>query len=572
MKRLWGITLLGIAAAIMAGAFSVYAQTSVERIDQFSTRIEVRKDATIGVTERITYNFGNGSRHGIFRNIPVNYKTSLGNQSAKISNVSVVDENGASYRFFISKKGDNEEIKIGDPDTLVSGIKTYIITYTVERALGYFENYDEIYWNTTGNGWDVMIVAADVAVRLPESVLGTSIQSSCYFGYLGGKDQCKKPDPGNGEVEQLNFSSPRPLNPHEGLTVAVGFPKGIVAEPTQTERLGNFITDNIILGLPVVVLVIMFGLWYRKGRDPKGRGTTVAHYDAPDNLTPVEISAVLHQGARNNDISAEIIYLATKGYLKITRLDEKGFIFSSTDYLLTKLKDQADLPAFDRKLMDSIFANSETKLSDLKNKFHKRLPGIKKSVVSSVVSKEYYPSDPQKIRAKYIGYGIWFFLLIGCSGFIGLINGALVISFTVSGIVIIAFGLIMPKATKKGAEAKEAILGLKEYLQIAEKDRINFHNAPEKKPELFEKLLPYAMVLGVEKAWAKEFESMHMSSPSWYNDPSGRAFNALILTNSLSSFRTSAASTLSSSPGGHSGSGGGGFSGGGGGGGGGGSW
>ena len=109
-------------------------------------------------------------------------------------------------------------------------------------------------------------------------------------------------------------------------------------------------------------------------------------------------------------------------------------------------------------------------------------------------------------------------------------------------------------------------------MDIAEKDRINFHNAPEKKPEVFEKFLPYAMVFGVEKAWAKEFEGIYTEPPKWYKDNNMSTFNTIIFANSLHSFANYSNNAISSTPGKGSGSGGGGFSGGGGGGGGGGSW
>ena len=111
-------------------------------------------------------------------------------------------------------------------------------------------------------------------------------------------------------------------------------------------------------------------------------------------------------------------------------------------------------------------------------------------------------------------------------------------------------------------------MGLKDYINVAEKDRIAFHNAPEKNPELFEKLLPFAMALGVEKKWAEQFEGIYTQEPNWYHGGIyGAHFSATSFGSSLSNFSTSSGSTLSSSS-----SGGGGGVGGGGGGGGGGSW
>jgi uncharacterized membrane protein len=143
-----------------------------------------------------------------------------------------------------------------------------------------------------------------------------------------------------------------------------------------------------------------------------------------------------------------------------------------------------------------------------------------------------------------------------------------------TGFILLIFGIIMPSRTKKGSEARDHILGLKLYMNAAEKDRIAFHNAPEKTPERFEKLLPFAMALGVEKAWAKQFEGIYNQNPGWYSGVHPGVFAVGAFTDSMSSFSDSVRSTVvanaSHSSGG--GFGGGGFSGGGGGGGGGGSW
>jgi len=160
----------------------------------------------------------------------------------------------------------------------------------------------------------------------------------------------------------------------------------------------------------------------------------------------------------------------------------------------------------------------------------------------------------------YIGIGGTIFLMSFPNA--GIFGALGITSFAISGLLIIIFGLFMPAKTRKGALAKEHILGFKKYLSVAEKDRIEFHNAPKKNPERFEKLLPYAMALGVEEEWAKQFEGIYDKQPDWYGGPSAARFNALTLTRSLNSFSSSANSTLASKPSSASG-GGSGFSGGG---------
>jgi len=343
-----------------------------------------------------------------------------------------------------------------------------------------------------------------------------------------------------------------------------------VYEPTAWQNFLQAVRDNGILALPIIVLAAMLYFWRKYGKDPKGRSTIIAEYDAPDNLTPLEVSALMHQGARQKDISAEIIRLAVLGYLKITRTEEKHLLSKSASYTLERMTPQKETALSDaeRILLDKIFGGKDSiKLSDLNQKFYRNVPKIKKSTMQSVISKGYYAKDPAKTRGLYIGIGA----ILAAIGIFASFSAAWVIALILSGAVVICFGFIMPKLTEKGMEAKQDILGLREYLQIAEKDRINFHNAPEKNPQLFEKLLPYAMVLGVEKVWAKEFEGIYTTPPAWYSDPYGGAFNSLIFVNSMSSFSSAAASSLTAGPA-NSGAGGGGFSGGGGGGGGGGSW
>jgi len=247
-------------------------------------------------------------------------------------------------------------------------------------------------------------------------------------------------------------------------------------------------------------------------------------------------------------------------------LAEKNLLFSSADYQLDKLKEPGvDLKDFQKIILTSLFGSATTvKLSELKEKFYKNIETISNSVYAQVTADGYWVENPKKEKIKYLIIGLVVAVVGPMIGLFGLIAG---------GIIIVLFGLIMPARTAQGVRAKEDIAGLKLYLSVAEADRLKFHDAPEKSPDHFEKLLPFAMILGVEKAWAEQFKDIYLKPPAWYNDPTSVNFNAAIFAVSLASFRTSAGSSLASSPAasGHSGFSGG-FSGGGFGGGGGGSW
>ena len=425
----------------------------------------------------------------------------------------------------------------------------------------------ELYWNVTGNGWEVPIENTSAYIEVQQPISPSELKTACYMGSLGENSKCSvAPNIGGAE-----FKADRTLSSNEGMTVALGFPKGIVAKkdyiyevPFLSTFLGKlWLVANILV--PIIVLIGMFVLWMKKGKDPKGRGTIIAQYDAPDGVDPIAVGTLVDQKVDKKDISAGIIELAVKGYLKIKRI-ESGKVLKKKDYELTKLKGNGKLTDYERKLMDSLFASGKTvKLKELSTSFAQNIKEVQKLVFTSLVSRGYFAKSPRKVRNLYliIGSALLFVGFFGMMFFPGIIA---------IGAIIIIFSFFMPARTLKGVRAKEHILGLKEYLSIAEKDRIKFHNAPEKNPKTFEKFLPYAMALGVEKEWAKQFEGIYRENPSWYSDPSMTAFSTAAFVSSMNSFSSVAGAVSIPASSGGSGVGGGGFSGGGFGGGGGGSW
>ncbi len=547
------------------------APASAESIRDFSVTVEVRRDSSVVVEEHIRYDFGTLDKHGIFRDIPIRYETSYGNrQSLGIEVESVTDGNGAAYPHTLSREGDTLHIKIGDPDRTVTGEHLYVIRYAARAALGSFDGYDELYWNVTGNAWPVAIERAAVRIILPEDA--SVLQASCYLGAFGSTESCDGTADSDGNAYAAH--SDRTLEAGEGLTVAVGFTPGVIAWPTAWSRILWFLRDNPLTLFPAAVFVVMYGVWRRRGRDPQGRGTIVAEYAAPENLSALHIGALMKEKVNASHLSAALIELAVGGYLTIKKETKKILVFDREDYVFTR----TDKPAsadWQAKVLDALFGSQgesgrAVALSDLKNKFYTHIPGIGKAVMRDLLKAKLYAEDPGTVKGRYVLYGLG---AIGVSVFLLPIHGvAAVIAVGVGFVVYFVFASLMSRVTREGAVMRERVLGLKEYLQIAEKDRINFHNAPEKRPELFEALLPAAMVLGVEKAWAKEFEDIYTTPPQWYSDSTGRGFSAGAFSSDLSHFGAVAASTMASAPGSSSGSGGGGSSGGGGGGGGGGSW
>jgi uncharacterized membrane protein len=533
------------------------------------------------VNEFIKYDFGDTDHHGIYRYIPVDYQTPFGNKSIKLE-IQSVTRDGNSESFTLSKIGSNENIKIGDPNITISGEHAYTIIYKVTGAIGYFDNYDELYWNITGNGWPVAILSAGTSIELPQTPNTKILETSCYLGVYGSQEKCTVNTQGNTLVIG---NSPRILSPGEGITLAVGFPKGVVYEPTQLENLISTIKDNTILFLPLLFLIVMFLIWRKYGRDPKGLSTIIAEYEPPENMKPTLVGSLVDGKVDPRDITAGLIYLAEQGFIKITRVEKKWFL-GNIDYELELLKNDTTLLGETEKGILNLFfsdsslaiqvAFSQTsavgtvkRISELRSdiKFKLKINGVTSDIYQEMTDKGFYVKNPTKVKAPFFFVApVFIFLAIFFNSTLGMSG---ILSFIISGAIFLIFGLMMGKKTKLGAETRDHILGFKQFLSVTEKDRLNFHNAPEKKPEQFMQFLPYAIALGVENKWAKQFEGVYLTQPSWYHSNVAGAFIATDFVSHMSGFSQTLANTAMA---GGAGSGGGGFSGGGGGGGGGGSW
>lgn len=566
---------IAIAVAFFFTPGTALAQESIE---SFNDTITIQKNGLVDVTEDITYNFGDAKKHGIFRIIPIYYYTASGTLHTPLNLKSVTDENGSNYTYTVEDWGNDLKIVIGSADKYVTGVKTYRLHYTMQGIIGYFDDYDELYWNVTGNEWEVPIKEVTATVLMEQPLASSSVKTACYQGYDGNTDPCNSNTllpAGSSTVSGALFSTSA-LEDGKGLTIVYGFPKNKVAvldkifeeytveEPGFLERVQSYTNRPLIFTIPLGIFIYCIIRWWRTGRDPKGRGVIVTQFDAPNNLTPAQVGTLLDNKADNRDYSAELIHLAVLGYLSITRIPKTGF-FSREDFELTLLKDTQNLATWQKDLIEALFTGKkQLKLSSLSNRTNLQtaLFAVGQKIFTSLVNEQYYDTHPQSDRFKYLIQGAIIGVVLGIPGV--LLGWMWTLMGLSSGFTYMFSGFAMVKRTQKGVLEKEYIEGLKLYLSVAEKNRLAFHNAPEKDPKVFEKLLPYAIVLGVEKQWADKFASIYTIAPSWYRDPSLKTFNTLVLASSLHTFHSTIAGsfTTSSNRSSHASSGGSGFSGG----------
>ena len=561
MRIIWRSFAL---AAALLGASSASAE---ERILDFDSKIAVQKDGAIDVTETIRVNAENNAiRDGIYRDFPTRYTIPNGGR-VKIG-FTLLDTtlDGSPVQSSREAHGNGVRIKLGDPDSFVStGEHSYTIHYRATRELGFFKDFDELYWNVTGNGWIFPIDRASATITLPSPV--NFGEASVYTGAQGStaRDaEVLSRSPG-----EIRFATTSPLSSYEGLTVAAAFPKGVVDEPSENQKLGWFLADF----LPVLVAVLGFGAtaaflvyaYRRAGRDPRA-GTVVPLFAPPDDLSPAAMRYVVQQSFDNRAFAAALVDAGVKGHVRL--VEEKGFLFFGGDKYVEGVSTAASQPLDDaeQRAVNALVAPGER--LELDNANHATFTNARKVLEADYQKR--FDGIVFKRNYEWIGYAISVWLggayltavailfseSIGFGPVFLIPAGALVVGALVwraaSGVAtafgcilkIIAFiciaaaamsafvaiplaleagrwlpiliaALGLPLAlsilfwisapTPSGRAMLDRIAGFKQYLSITEAERLDRMQAPKDTLTLFERYLPYAIALGVENRWADRF-------------------------------------------------------------------
>jgi uncharacterized membrane protein YgcG len=552
---------------LLAGSAPAHAR-SLE-IRDFSARVTVVSNGTIVVTERITVRF-DGSWNGIQRAIPVEYRTDRGLRHAlRLRIRSVTDGAGNTLRHESSRDGHYRRLRIHVPDAR-DATRTVVLTYEVTNALRFFETHDELYWNVTGDEWEIPIRSASAEIVLPSGAAG--IRAVSFAGARGASDGVTSQPVGNMVVVRAG----RPLGHREGLTVVVGWNPGVVSRPTAVQRAMATLAANSVLAVPVLAFFAMFGLWRRYGRDPDP-GSIYVRYEPPPDMSPAEAGTLMDDSADLRDITATLVDLAVRGFVEITekRQEQLFGLIRSRDYELQLLHPERwpQLKPHERALLQALSVHSHADcvlLSALQNQFYKHLPEIRKHLHRTLTDGGYYVRRPDHVRAAFVvGAVALAGLLAGIGLSLGATHGvsevATLLAAALTLVVVAGFGWLMPARTQEGARAHAWLRGFEEFLSRVEKDRLQ---RMIESPEAFERFLPFAMAFGVERNWARAFEGIARQPPQWYHSSADGSFRPALFVADLGRLASAAGSAMTSAPrgsssAGASGFGGGGFSGGG---------
>ena len=631
-----------------------YADSEEEHIESFDSLISVNADSSIDVTETIAYDFGDEEKHGIYREIPLS-QVPGGVGTTRITGVTVTDENGEPYTINnISYSSSGVYVKVGDADQTITGEHTYIVSYHATRGIGYFEDFDEIYWNVTGTEWGVPIFEATATVVLPSVVPEKNLQYHSYCGVSGEAKECGSIDiDESGKVTIVHFSSDAFAGPdsmfsaYEGMTVAVGFPKGLVTVPelSMWEKANTYyILAAVIFGF----FLLLFILWYFISYLPKYnklKRPIIAEYEPPAGMSPSVAGAIYNKIVSVGTLAtADILHLAAEGYITIEGSDQPfegksfsrfgkglpGILMAGAIFvciglafswwitlgliLLMLLKPKKLWRSIQNLLHPARFILSRTDkagpqaenlsllynavteqggpvdLSTLTSKSSYIVFDNYKSAVTDEVKKAEDKDTPPGQKRLKIPMALAVFILVLLSIFaipilFSVISSsgidvpsailADVVAFFGSAVLFTSIVTVLKAKLARMTPAWYAVAGLREYIKVAEQERIKFESNPADSMRIFSKLLPYATVFGLEDKWAGIFAGIVTTPPEWYHGANTSAFSAAAFVTSVHSLGGTVSSVSNAGrpvSSGSSGSSGGGSSGGGGGGGGGGSW
>jgi uncharacterized membrane protein YgcG len=552
LPRIFGASLVWLALAF--AAFCAPASARSLRIRDFHAELDVLPDSSLDVTETLRVDF-EGAWQGIYRAIPVEYEGPGGfNYSLFLTDFNARDTDGAVLRVERQRHGGNLQLKIFVPGAEDTS-RNISIHYRVRNGLRFFENHDELYWNVTGNEWDVPIESASAHVILPPGVTG--LHAANFVGLFGARSQDARVDILGSNID---IRTQRPLAFHEGLTIVAGWDKGFVTEPKGSEKVTQFLQSNWPLVIPVGVFLVMFWLWYTRGREPRV-GAIAVQYEPPAGLSPGEAGALVDDQAGIRDITATLVDLAVRGFITIEEKETSHLmgLYSNKEYIFHLVKKPAEwkgLKSHELLMLNGMFGGmpiavmrDEVALSELQNRFYKNLPGIRSAIFDSLVERGYFFHRPDVTRQAYIAAaafsGAFLFLFAPYwSEHTGIQPLPFMVAGVLTALMIAGFGWFMPARTIAGVRTLHDTLGFENFLSHVEGDHLA--RMPQS-PANFEKFLPFAMALGVEKKWVGAFDGI-LQQPSWYQTSGTAVFHPVGFVYSLDQMAARTGQVMASAP------------------------
>lgn len=540
------------------------------QIEQYGVDINVSQNKVLNITETITVTFNDSSSHGIYRYIPLSSQSSYydddGSLQSKryrntISNFTYLNSKSSQNMYYIdhSAYGPYMVYRFGNSSQYAMANEKYTFCFSYDYDIGddRISSKDLFYFNIIGTGWDTTIGKLDFNITFPTTI--TSQNFTFYVGQYGQNNTGSDSRLSYTTLDKTISGTCTNIDYAEAVTIYSAFEQGYFSTAK------NYTLDIILLVLTLLVVGLII-LFYFKNRKTEPI-IDVVEFSAPQGLTPTQVGYLDDGKVTSDELTALVVYWASKGYVKLKQNDK------SVD--ITKLKDLPDDAKEHEKIFfNGLFKGKETinskKLSNIdssvgyeskkavenelencfkssvKNKFNLLCAGVILLFFSLFIKNSYQALDYHLQFVLFIGVTLMIiltsyaiknqtkksrakrlFILSSCS--ILLLSIMLAFAFSLDAycdvfgarfyLIIVPFLLIFTYSrlefyTKQGREYLGHIRGLKNFIQVAEKDRMEA--LVKDNPELFYDILPYAYVLGVSDVYMDKFKDVSISPPSWY--------------------------------------------------------
>jgi uncharacterized protein (TIGR04222 family) len=515
-RRLWWAVLLAVLCVftllVALPTAHALAQPKEWRIDNLDAAINVQTSGDAVVDETVTFYFS-GNYHFVSRVIPTDNTDGLTDIRVSDQNGNELSQGNGPGTYTVTNEGSRKVVTVNFD--LTDTAATWTFHYVAKSTVQFYDPQDEFWWHVFDAETPVAIGAARATVKIPGSVPPEQMKQLVQTG----------------NSVQATVTTPAPstmvfqatdIPPYTEFWLGVAFPKGVVKYTWTARRIGAFVLPKLGLVLPILFFLGMLLIWRARGRDDPSKTYATYVNEPPSDLSPGLVGALIDEKVDTKEVIATIIDLARRGFLEITDVKDDPEGYASPETIFTRTKPLDHLKGFEgmvaRSLFDAAHPNQVT-TKELRNRFYTHVQPIVAQIYEDVVTAGLFFRNPQRVRVRWIGYGVVVAIVLAVLSFIfsrADIGGWGYFAFgsVISVIIVLAFAPFMPQRTATGAQEVRKWQAFRNYLQ----DLTRFQDM-ESARDNFDKYLAYAIAFGVERQWVRRFEGLNVPPPTWYHPP-----------------------------------------------------
>jgi len=530
-----------------------------ERIKSFNVFYNINKNGTIDITEEITIVANQEIfKHGIYRDFFI--QNLPGNKSRQSYIIKSANINNQKTKFSMEDLFEGVRFYFGDPEVILDpGDYTFKINYQAKNSESYFTDHEEIFWNINGE-WNVEIDNISGIFVLPEGISEKDLKINGFIGSFGSKNPFTEYKL---EGNKIYFKSLKPLNKYENISIAIWFQSGTFSGNSDFSNLESKVYYGLLLFLNLLTLFISIFIFKNNGVDQKILNAPVT-YDIPKDVSPSEFRYILLNKVDYKSLSAEIINLAIKKFVKIEKTEDFKFVkmgkpvftnkieelvfnnlFPADNIEVTtnEIKDQDRFGKTLSKISSAlVFKDNKFQLPKMfifflytiiifvfslilrSNNFDEISSTFLYSFLALILFSFFYKFIIRKIKLtpSFFSYFSFVFSLgIIISYFYFVVPGSVHKYFLLTSIIpfiIYEFINSFDNFSEREVEIMTIVMGFKKFAETQKNYLLSVENEIPLTFNMYEKYLPYALAINIETLWSKKFSSVLESNSKLVSD------------------------------------------------------